>query len=132
MVATKIGRGMLKLVGIEALARAEEIMSHPPAGMEGLFEVLLVRRNKVVLEGLRTLLEEEPEHGKVAVFYGAGHMGGLDEGLIEELGLEALDASWLPAVDLRYENTGLTGSQVKLIRGTIRRTLDKQLGAGKR
>lgn len=127
--STAMGRGMLKLVSIEALARAEEIMAHPPGGMAGLFEVLLAQRNKVVVADLRRLLEAEPEQRQVAVFYGAGHMSDLGHQLQQGLGLVEQGVTWMPAVDLRYGDTGLPASQIRFLRRTIQRTLDKQLSA---
>lgn len=118
---------MLKLVGIEALARADELMARPPEGFEDLFEVLLERRNDLVLRELATLLETEPGHGRVAVFYGAGHMGDLGARLEHELGLEPLDVTWLPAVELRYEDTGLSRARIDMLRRTIRTAIDRQL-----
>ena len=131
MGSFKSGRGMLKLVGVEALARADELMAEPPEGFEGLFEVLLERRNDVVLRTLTTMLAEEPELTSIAVFYGAGHMADLDARLAEELGLEPVGETWLTSVDLRFEDTGLSPAMVRSIRRSISRQLDKQLGAGK-
>lgn len=125
--ATRSGRGMLKLVGIEALARADELMASPPPGFEGLFEVLLERRNDVVLEDLSNLLQDEPEVESVAVFYGAGHMADLGKRLVADLGLTPLDDSWLPAVGLTFKDTGLPRGQIRLMRRTINQAIERQL-----
>ena len=66
------------------------------------FEVLLERRNDVVLEDLELLLIGEPDVGRIAVFYGAAHMADLEARLTKELGLEAVVTSWLAGVDLRF------------------------------
>ncbi|MDA1264979.1 MAG: type II secretion system protein GspG [Planctomycetota bacterium] len=127
MGATKSGRGMLKLVGIEALARAEDLMSAPPDGMEELFTVLLERRNDVVLSSIETLLAEEPDTASLAVFYGAAHMLDLERRLVDEVGLAPIEDSWLPAVNLRFEDTGLPMSTVRMMRKTISKAIDRQL-----
>ncbi len=126
---TRSGRGMLKLVGIEALSRADELMASPPPGFEGLFEVLLERRNDVVLDDLSTLLDEEPGVESVAIFYGAGHMADLGARLVADLGLTPLDDSWLPAVELSFEDTGLPSTQIRLMRRTIDKAIERQLKA---
>jgi hypothetical protein len=131
MGSTKSGRGMLKLVGIEALAHADELMSKPPAGFEGLFEVLLERRNDVVLRTLSSVLEQEPEIETIAVFYGAGHMADLGARLTGDLGLEPVDDSWLAAVDLRFEDTGLPSGQIRLLRRSIQKAIERQLATKK-
>ena len=39
--ATREGRGMLKILGVEVLARADQLLNKPPPGFEGLFEILI-------------------------------------------------------------------------------------------
>ncbi len=128
MGATEQGRGMLALVGIETLARAEQLMERPPEGFEALFDVLVDKRNQVVTEGLRRVLEEEPDLATVAVFYGAGHLAPLSEDLTRRLGLEPLDETWIAGVELSYEETGLGMGTIRLLRSSIRRTLTRRLG----
>lgn len=127
MGSFRSGRGMLKLVSLEALARADEVMKMEAETFGGLFEVLLDRRNDVVLEALTTMLEEEPEVASIAVFYGAGHMADLDARLTRELGLEAADEAWFAGVDLRFADTGMSAAMVSSLRRSISRQLDRQL-----
>lgn len=127
--STREGRGMLKLVGIEALSRADQIMSAPPPGFEELFEILIDRRNRVVLDDLSAVLTNEPGVRSVAVLYGAGHMAALEGALAGELGLELEEERWFTAVDLRFEDTGLAPSMIRMLRSTLKKQLDSQLGA---
>lgn len=128
MGASKSGRGMLKLVSIEALGRADELMAKPPAGMEALFEVLLLRRNDVVLRDVKNVLAQEPDKKSIAVFYGAGHMLDLETRLVEELELEELDTHWFTGVRLDFADTGMSKKRIESMRGLIRRAMERQLG----
>ncbi len=125
--STEGGRSAMKLVGIETLARADELMAAMPLGLEGWLEVLIDRRNDVVLEELAAVLEEEPELARVAVFYGAGHMADLEQRLVTGLELVPLEEVWLPAVVLEYEGAGLSRSHIDTLRRALRATLDYEL-----
>jgi len=127
--STRQGRGMLKLMGVEVLSRADQLLNTPPPGFEELFEILIERRNRVVLDDLTSVLENEPEVRSVAVFYGAGHMAALETALVEDLGLKLVAERWFGAVDLRFEDTGLPSSMIGTFRKTLSSTLDRQLGA---
>ncbi|MEM9478484.1 MAG: hypothetical protein AAGA58_02355 [Verrucomicrobiota bacterium] len=68
--------------------------------MEGMEEgdggsVLIGERNRVALE----VLEKELKKGKkkLGLFYGAGHLPGMDEQLREEMGFEHIGEEWMPA-----------------------------------
>ena len=127
--ATREGRGMLKILGVETLARADQLLSTPPPGFEALFQILIERRNRVVLNDLSAVLSDEPEVRRVAVLYGAGHMTALEGLLVEELGLELEEERWFTAVDLRFADTGLPASMIHMLRSTLKQQLDRQLGA---
>ncbi|MEE8468237.1 MAG: hypothetical protein V3T22_07265 [Planctomycetota bacterium] len=127
--STREGRGMLKILGVEVLARADQLLSAPPPGFENLFEILIERRNRVVLDDLSAVLTDEPEVRSVAVLYGAGHMAALEAALVENLGLELVEERWFLAVDLRFEDTGLPTSMIRMLRSTLKKQLDSQLGA---
>jgi len=65
----------------------------------GLTELILTKRNEVVLERLKATLAEAPR--TVAIFYGAAHMPDLEKRLVDSLGFERADAHWLRAWALR-------------------------------
>lgn len=130
--ATRTGRGSLKLVGVEVLARADEVLAAPPPGMERLFEVLLEERNAVVVDDLRAILDGEPELRRIAVFYGAGHLRDLERRLVAELGMTPVQGLWFPALELRFAETGLSPAEIRLLRRTVGSALDRRLGGTRR
>ena len=102
------------------------------AGYIGSHTVLAFREaghEVVVLDDLSAVLTNEPEVRSVAVLYGAGHMAALEGALVEELGLELEEERWFTAVDLRFEDTGLEPSLIRMFRSTLASQLDSQLGA---
>ncbi len=64
----------------------------------GFAELILIRRNEVVMERLEETLTDA--EGSIAIFYGAAHMPDLEERL-EALGYERRGARWLRAWALR-------------------------------
>jgi len=66
------------------------------AGSEGLKEVLIELRNEVVIEDLKQLLAE-PGAERIAIYYGAAHLPGMDRALRDEMGLDYLGVHWIPA-----------------------------------
>ncbi|MCP3919536.1 MAG: hypothetical protein GY711_28705 [bacterium] len=125
--STRSGSGMLKIAGLEVLSRADEVLAALPPEMAGLFEVLIERRNAVVVRDLRALLTSEPDVRTVAVFYGAAHMRDLEERLRKELGVMLVREHWVPAVQIRLADTGLSAADIRMLRGTIRTSLERTL-----
>jgi hypothetical protein len=76
-------------------ANAEKMLG---AMMPDLSELILEKRNKVVVEILKEHLEET--EGPIAIFYGAAHMRDLEKRITEELGYRRAGARWLRAWDL--------------------------------
>ena len=68
-------------------------------GMEGPDgSVLLTERNKAALRVLRETIDAGKKN--VGVFYGAGHMWGLEETLVGEMGFERVGVEWRTAWDM--------------------------------
>lgn len=85
----------LKLV----LAKQFESMDDALDAMGGDDSVILGERNKVALKVLR----EEIEGGKknLAIFYGAGHMKGMEELMVSLMGFKPVgEPEWIPAWDM--------------------------------
>ena len=94
-------RDIVKVVLVESLANpaALDMAGAGMAGMDGLMELILHERNIVALECLDETLARSPGTS-IALFYGAAHMPGLAEGLVER-GWKAVDRpSWLPAIEV--------------------------------
>jgi hypothetical protein len=66
--------------------------------LPGLGDLILNKRNDVVMQKLEDTLDAEP--GSVAVFYGAAHMPDLESRLLD-LGFRRVEAEWLRAWALR-------------------------------
>ncbi|MCF6226910.1 MAG: hypothetical protein L3J22_11510 [Xanthomonadales bacterium] len=60
---------------------------------------IITTRNLKALQILRQ--EIEKGHKKLAIFYGAAHMPGIEEGLIEEFGMKLDQINWVDGWDLR-------------------------------
>jgi hypothetical protein len=81
------------------LAHQFENIEAQLAGMEGPDgSVLLTERNKAALK----VLDEQLGAGRknVGVFYGAGHMTGLEQALTTEMGFERTGVRWIVAWDM--------------------------------
>ena len=87
---------MLKI----ALAKQFQSMESLLVGLSGPDgSTLITERNKRALEVLRQ--EQKAGKRKLAIFYGAGHLSDMHTRLVEDFGLEPVEASWLEAWDLR-------------------------------
>ena len=124
---TSAGSAALKLVGIEILGQADELLTAAPEELGGLMEVLIGHRNDVVLAELREMVALGDEIERVGVIYGAGHMHDLEQKVCEQLGYYAQDEIWLTGVELDLDTMGISRRQVGWIRGSIRKVLDLQL-----
>ncbi|MAT70037.1 MAG: hypothetical protein CMJ58_10995 [Planctomycetaceae bacterium] len=67
------------------------------SGPEG--STIITERNKAALAVLREQLDEGT--GKLAVFYGAGHLSDMHQRLIDEFDMQPIAQEWLQAWDLR-------------------------------
>lgn len=67
--------------------------------LPGLSELLLEKRNAVVIEKLEDLLPTS--QGRIGIFYGAAHMTGLEAELTGRLGYRRTTARWLRAWAVR-------------------------------
>ncbi len=76
-------------------------------------QVILIDRNTEVLQDLRRVIDDEPLHGRIALFYGAGHMPDFEYRLVNEFGYRFAAARWFTAleVDLRSAPGGLKQGQ---------------------
>ena len=69
------------------------------AGLEGgEGTVILTERNKAALRVLKQTLAEGKKN--VGVFYGAGHMQGIEAGLVDEMGFRKVGTEWRVAWDM--------------------------------
>ena len=81
------------------LARQFENMEAQMAGIEGPNgSVILGERNKAALRVLRETIRAGKRN--IAVYYGAGHMRGIEDALLAEMGFRRTGVRWLTAWDM--------------------------------
>ena len=89
-----------------------------------LLRVLIESRNQIVLEDLKVELKKDRPPASLAVFYGAGHMGDLQKRLVRELRYRPGTDVWLTAFSVNPSQTGLSASDVNLVRSMVKWQLD--------
>jgi hypothetical protein len=121
-------RDIVKVVLVEALSNPAtlDMAQAGIPGMDGLMDLILNERNRVALEILDAELQSDPER-TFALFYGAAHMSGLAEGLLERGYLPAGEPDWLAAIDIDLEASQVDPSTMEMIRGQ----LDAALGSSR-
>jgi len=122
-------RSIFRIALIEMLGRMDELMPLAGAAMGGdeMVELLLDKRNEVVLEKLRERLADVPPGGSVAIFYGAGHLPGLEEELLGGDEYVLRTTEWLPAIEVDYTSTGLSRVNGEMFRNVISNSMDRQI-----
>jgi len=110
-------RGGLAYLLVEVMGNLEGDISayHGlPADVRELMEVLIRKRNEVVLRDVAAALGERK--GPVAVFYGAAHMHDLELRLAAAHGLEPLETRWFRAFGANIHRSGLNSLQKNMLR----------------
>jgi hypothetical protein len=137
------GQVTMKLMMVDMLSHADEMMAKmaeqaadgkaPPgmAGMGKMMDVLIKDRNGVVLDDLKAVIEHEPEVKTVGIFYGAGHLGDMEERLRNDFGYEPSGTRWVPAIDVDLRAAGMTAEQGRQMRAMFKNAIEAQLGKGK-
>lgn len=117
---------MMKLMIMDMLEIAErtDLLSQQ---MDATYAVIVDGRNEVVIEDLIETINAHPEYEDIAIFYGAGHMVGLEASLIE-MGYAPSADRWEAAMTVNPEDTGLSAAQVKMMRNMMKSSLQQQLG----
>lgn len=131
--SSEYSRAVFRLALIEMLGRSEELMEVALPQMGGdLFERIIEGRNEVVIEAVREASEGGDAPGSIAVFYGSGHMEGLERTLVEEDGYRVSETTWLPAIVVDYDSSGIPARQGAFFRSMISRSLEQQVEAMRR
>ena len=103
------GRGM-RWAMVNTLAAVQgNISSYPglPEEMQKLMEVLLERRNDVVLQDITEQLEKQEPGSTIAVFYGAAHMYDFHLRLVADYGAVEQEVQWQNAFCGNLQTSGL-------------------------
>ncbi|MDG2030364.1 MAG: hypothetical protein P8J45_05105 [Phycisphaerales bacterium] len=120
-------RDIVKVVLVEALSdpASLEMAQAGMPGMDGLMELILHERNRVALEILDEELVSDPKR-TFALFYGAAHMPGLAEGLLERGYQPAGEPVWLAAIDIDLEASQVDPATMEMIRGQFDAALGRK------
>jgi len=109
---------------MEMLGNSEDIFEAGIPGMEGLFEVLIERRNERVMDDLARLIEQGDEYENgIAIIYGAGHMKDMERRLRERFGYKPVDEGWTTAMRVNLARAGISEAEMRFIRMSIQQQL---------
>jgi hypothetical protein len=121
---------MVKVVMVDMLASADELMGSVD-GMEAMQKVIIEDRNRIVLNDLKAVIENEPTVKTIAIFYGAGHMDSMERCLRAEFELvsqaDAQPNEWLTAIRVDPRPAGLSKSRVRQMREWMHSTMKSRL-----
>lgn len=116
---------MMKLVMMDMLALVET--SGVLEQQEAMHKVIVEGRNDVVIDYLKETLAKNPDDQDIGIFYGAGHMPGLEASLIN-MGYAPAGDHWTAAMVVDPKDTGLSEAQIKMMRNMIKSSLQQQMG----
>src|SRR5579871_165639 len=112
-----------KLILIEMLGALKgdmaEMRGMPPQ-FKNLMKVLIVERNKTVIEDLKTELQVVPRNGSISIFYGAGHMENMERRITSELHYRPAGDVWLPVFSVDLAAAGMSESDLNMIRNMVK------------
>lgn len=123
---SKTAQSMLRLVTIEVLARAEQVMQSEAAGLGDLMAVLLDRRNEIVLGDLHAILSQENPPQHIGIIYGAAHQSAFQDALGKH-GFRTTGTVWRTAARVNLDDLGLPRAQVDWTRRALVRSLEQML-----
>ncbi len=123
---SEAAQSMLRMVTIEVLARAEQVMQSKATGLGDLMEILLDRRNEIVLKDLHGILSQETPPARIGIIYGAAHQAAFQESLLKR-DFRAVETIWRTAAQVNLDELGLPRTQVDWTRRALARSLDQML-----
>ncbi|MEZ6232924.1 MAG: hypothetical protein R3B68_01930 [Phycisphaerales bacterium] len=119
-------REMVKMVMIDVLGQAEQFMGDMPGPMGDLMDVLLHERNDVVEARLHEIVDDSGEFESVGVFYGAAHLPGIEDALVQRMGYRPVATHWITAMGVDLNRVGASPAQARQLRQMIRRSLEQE------
>jgi|GEM_PF-6694299 len=109
----KAQQAMMRIFMIESSMTGDPMMA---AGNGKVSEIVVTKRNAVVLDEIKRQLALPDAPAEVAAFYGAGHLGFLERDLIEQLKLQPGDKQWSTGVSVSPADLGVTEEEFQLLR----------------
>lgn len=92
-----------------------------PPNLAELMHVIVIDRNKVVIEDLKSVLAQSEVPASIAIVYGAGHMGDLERRLAGECGYRHVGGFWITAMSVDLRQAGLGKAEIDAMRRVIER-----------
>lgn len=108
-------RASLLLMLASADAASESGLGMGGKGGARLGRLILEDRNAAVLEAIAHQVEDHGAGSTIAVFYGAAHLRGIEDGLIRRLGYVPDATRWLTAFEVDAAAAGLSDQEVEEI-----------------
>jgi hypothetical protein len=122
---------MGKVMLVDTLGHAEEMMAMMPGNMGKMMNVIVLDRNQVVIDDLKALLAERPDLKSVGIIYGAGHLADLEQRL-GAMGYKPVEDKWFTAIDIDVAKSGMSVDEVKSMRQIMSRTIARSIEDAKR
>ena len=99
---------------------------------EGFSEVIVEMRNQVVIDDLKSIIEndgkgENPGVSSIAVLYGAAHMQDMARRLIDQLGYQPTQVKWNRAIEVDLEESVVSQRELMQIRMMVRNAMRSQM-----
>jgi len=126
MGATTTTRELSKVMMIETLSRVDDILESQEPVLGDLLQIILEDRNRIVLRDLERVIKGDPGVRTIGVIYGAGHLPGIERGLVERLGYEPVATMWIPAITADLGATGMSRTEARIFRRGIRGMIEMQ------
>ncbi len=123
--STPEGKAMLRVMLIEMLGHADVLIQQAPGGIGKLMDVILEDRNQVVLGDLKRIVETEKGVKSVAIIYGAGHLPGIQRGILA-MGYQPTGDKWFTAMRVSAKEAGLSDGQFKATREMVGKMVEAQ------
>ena len=123
-------QGMARIVLIETLGTVGNEISNTeslPEGMRKLMKMILLKRNKIVLNDLRRELSREELPNEISIFYGAAHMPHLETKITKSFGYRSSKDTWLTCFSVRPDKQGLTKTDISFVRRIVGIQIKKHL-----
>lgn len=121
---------MVKMMLVNTLGAADDAMGSMPGSMGSFFKVIVEDRNQVVIEDLKRIIREKPELKSIGVFYGAGHLPGMDKDMLA-LGYERGPVTWFQGVVVDFKTAGITAAEAAQYKKMAEQMLRSQTGQGR-
>lgn len=115
-------QAMTKLMLIDALGELKGDFSNlqgAPPELQRLFAILIKERNKKVFSDLQQAVKTMKRNDSVGVFFGAGHMVGLENQITHDLHYRAADEVWLKVFSVNAKQFGISPQEVNAIQSLV-------------